>query len=316
MNTRSLQSFWFVLLACLSLAFANATAQVQAGRELVRLDPKNHVHDIAINSNVATTITFPEKISLLTGYGLVTDPGQMTQMSTAKVSTVHYENVAGDTLVVRLIKPGDPCHATVRTTRSIYLLRFNAAEEANLAVLVSPPVQTSAAVEVGPDKVVENRIQYSAEELVGMLSKARNRKALQPLNPGLFNGWVERNDLAMTSSQKDMVTTIYEIQRNPGKDLTVFRCWITNNGAKPFEFDPMGTKVRVGSRSYDAQLVDCANTIQPGQRQALDLILQGGPGGTREGLSIQQDFRIELPEPGRAPLLLPELAADAALEGK
>lgn len=139
MNTRLHQSFWFVLLACLSLAFADATAQVQAGRELVRLDPKNHVHDIAINSNVATTITFPEKISLLTGYGLVTDPGQMTQMSTAKVSTVHYENVAGDTLVVRLIKPGDPCHATVRTTRSIYLLRFNSAEEANLAVLVSPP---------------------------------------------------------------------------------------------------------------------------------------------------------------------------------
>ncbi len=315
MKTRLFSSSWLVLIAGLTLTM-NAIAQVQAGRELVRLDPKNHVHDIAINANVATTITFPEKISLLTGYGLVTDPGQLTQMTTAKVSTVHYENVAGDTLVVRLIKPGDPCHATVRTTRSIYLLRFNAAEEANLAVLVSPPMQTSAAVEVGPDKVVENRIQYSAEELVGMLSKARNRKALQPLNPGLYNGWVERNELAITNSQNDMETTIYEIQRNPAKDLTVFRCWITNKGTKPFEFDPMGTKVRVGTRSYDAQLVDCANTIAPGQRQALDLILQGGPGGTREGLSIQQDYRIELPEPGRAPLLLPELAADAALEGK
>lgn len=295
-------------------------AQVQAGRELIRLDPKNHLHDIAINASVATTITFPEKISLLTGYGLVTDPGQVGQMSTAKVSIVHYENVAGDTLVVRLIKPGEPCHATVRTTRSIYLLRFNAADEANLAILVSPPAQTSAAVEVTPDKVVDGRIKYSAEELVGMLSKARNRKALQPLNPGLFNGWLERNGLDMTSSQKDMVTTIYEIQRNPAKDLTVFRCWITNKGATPFEFEPMGTKIRVGGRSYDTQLVDCANTIESGQRQALDIILQGGPGGTREGLSIQQDFRVELPEPGRAaPLLLPEiqeLAGDAAISGK
>lgn len=301
---------------CLLLAAVTADAQVHPGRELVRLDPKNHVHDIDINTNVATTITFPEKISLLTGYGLVTDPGKMNQMTNSKVATVHYESVAGDTLVVRLIKPGEPCHATVRTTRSMYLLRFNAADEANLAVLVSPPVQTSAAVEVSPQKVVDNRIQFSAEELVGMLSKARNRKALQPLNPGLFNGWVERNGLDMTSSQKDMVTTIYEIQRNPAKDLTVFRCWITNNGTKPFEFEPMGTKIRVGGRSYDAQLVDCANTIEPGQRQALDLILQGGPGGTREGLSIHQDFRIELPEPGRAPMLLPPIAGDAAFDGK
>ncbi|MBE2283528.1 MAG: hypothetical protein IAE77_08695 [Prosthecobacter sp.] len=301
---------------CLLLAAVTAAAQVHPGRELVRLDPKNHVHDIDINTNVATTITFPEKISLLTGFGLVTDPGKMNQMATSKVATVHYESVAGDTLVVRLIKPGEPCHATVRTTRSMYLLRFNAADEANLAVLVSPPMQTSAAVEVSPQKVVDNRIQFSAEELVGMLSKARNRKALQPLNPGLFSGWDERNGLEMTSTQNDMVTSIYEIQRNPAKDLTVFRSWITNKGTKPFEFEPMGTKIRVGGRSYDAQLVDCANTIEPGQRQALDLILQGGPGGTREGLSIHQDFRIELPEPGRAPMLLPPIAGDAAFDGK
>lgn len=304
-----------LLLACGFLAaFAvQARAQVQPGRELVRLDPKNLVHDISINGNVATTITFPEKISLLTGFGLVTDPAQVNQMTGAKVGIVHYENVIGDTLVVRLVKPGEPCHATVRTTRNIYLLRFNPAEEANLAVIVSPPVQTSAAVEVAPDKVVESRIQYNAEELVGMLSKVRNRKALQPLNPALFTGWQERNGLTMTTTQKDLVTTIYEIQRNPAKDLTVFRCWLSNNGPAPYEFEPSGTKVRVGNRSYDSQLVDCANTVGPGQRVAMDVVLQGGPGGGREGLSINQDFRIELPEAGRNLLLLPPLSsADAA----
>ncbi|WP_395735980.1 hypothetical protein [Prosthecobacter sp.] len=311
-----------LILACVFSAALTLSAQVQPGRELVRLDPKNLVHDIAINANVATTITFPEKISLLTGFGLVTDPAQVNQMTGSKVGIVHYENVIGDTLVVRLVKPGEPCHATVRTTRNIYLLRFVPADEANLAVIVSPPVQVSAAVEVTPDKVVESRIEYNAEELVGMLSKVRNRKALQTLNPGLFNNWQERNGLMMTSTQKELITTIYEIQRNPAKDLTVFRCWLTNNSLKPYEFEPSGVKVRVGNRSYDTQLVDCANTVAPGQRTAMDVVLQGGPGGSREGLSINQDFRIEMPEAGRKLLLLPPLSSadaaelDATIDGK
>ncbi|WP_395747861.1 hypothetical protein [Prosthecobacter sp.] len=321
MNSRSSSFFWLFFGCFLSAAFS-LSAQVRAGRELVRLDPKNLVHDIAINGNVATTITFPEKISLLTGFGLVTDPAQVTQITNSKVAIVHYENVVGDTLVVRLVKPGEPCHATVRTPRSIYLLRFTPADEANLAVIVSPPVSTNAATEVTPEKVVESRIEYNAEELVGMLSKVRNRKALQPLNPGLFTGWQERNGLMMTSTQKELIATIYEIQRNPAKDLTVFRCWLTNNGLKPYEFEPSGVKVRVGARSYDTQLVDCANTVGPGMRVAMDVVLQGGPGGSREGLSINQDFRIEMPGAGRNLLLLPPLTSndaaelDATIDGK
>ncbi|MGV3660965.1 MAG: hypothetical protein ACO1TE_12320 [Prosthecobacter sp.] len=294
-------------LLCLLLAGAGAAhAQVQPGRELVRLDPKNLVHEIAINANVATTITFPEKLSLLTGFGLVTDPAQALSMSATKVAAVHYENVIGDTLVVRLVKPGEPCHATVRTSRNIYLLRFTPAEEANLAVIVSPPLEKNAAAEIPPEKITDSRIKYDSEELVGMLSKARNRKALQSLNPGLYNGWQERNNLDMTTAQKDLVSTIYEIQRNPAKDLTIFRCWITNKGNEDYDFDPAGTHIRVGNRSYDAQLVDCAHTVPAGQRVAMDVILQGGPGGGREGLSIHQDFRVELPEPGRRNLLLPD----------
>jgi len=310
-----------LLLICLpAVLFAApipASAQVRVGHELTRLDPKVLVHDIAINGSVATTITFPEQITLLTGFGLITDPGQINQLTTAKVSIVHYENVIGDTLVVRLIKPGEPCHATIRTTRSIYLMRFSPADEANLAVIVSPPAQSTPVGEISADKVTEARIQFNSEELVGMLSKARNRKVLQPLNPALYNGWLERNGIEMTSEQKSVITSIYEIQRNPAKDLTVFRCWLTNTGATSFDFEPVGTKIRVGGRSYDTQLVDCANSVAPGQRVAMDIILQGGPGGSREGLSIQQDFRVELPEPGRySNPLLPSLAGDSFADGK
>lgn len=293
-------------------------AQVQSGRELVRLPATQTIHDIAINSSVATTITFPEKITLLTGYGLVTDPTAANQLSTGNtpVAVVHYENVLSDTLVVRLIKPGEPCHATIRTARALYLMRFTPSEFANLAVIVPPPTPPTAAQEVGPEVVAQKRLKFSSDELVGMLGKARNRKALQPLNPGLYNGWQERNGLEMTSTKGQLFSTIYEIQRQPDKDVTVFRCWIANKGTDLFEYEPNAVKVRVGERSYDAQLVDAAPEVRAGQTIPLDLILQGGPGGTREGISINQDFRIELPEPGRRNIIDPTLFGDTVAEGK
>lgn len=290
---------FFYLLILFHLLPGLLPAQVQEGRELVMLDPKKLVNEVAINSTVATTITFPAKITLLTGFGLVTEPSAAKLMESSKIALVHYENVMADTLVVRLIKTGEPCHVTIRTDKHIHLLRFVPSEEANLAVIVPPPVERDSAVQTTPEAVVKSRIQYNTEELVGVLSKARNRKALQPLNPGLFSGWEERNGLDMTVTDNDLSTTIYEIQRQPSKDATVFRCWIVNAGKSAFEFEPNGVKVRVGERSYNAQLVDCSGLVQPGEKVPLDVVLQGGPGGGREGLSINQDFRIELPPPGR-----------------
>lgn len=311
-----LRSLMLLALAAGVLFPPPASAQVQAGRELVRLSGSQTVHDIAINMNVATTITFPEKVTLLTGFGLVTAPAAAAELVNSKVSVVHYENVLGDTMVVRLIKQGEPCYATIRTARSIYLMRFTPSEAANLAVIVPSPQPAVAASEVQPDVIAQKRIKFSSEELVGMLGKARNRKALQPLNPGLYSGWQERNGLEMTSSQNGLVSTIYELQRNPAKDLMVFRCRVTNGGTSHYEFEPEGVKIRVGERSYDVQLADSAHEITAGQSILMDLVLQGGPTGNREALSINQDFRVELPEPGRREQIDPVLFGDAVAGSK
>ncbi|HYF36658.1 MAG TPA: hypothetical protein VD994_15285, partial [Prosthecobacter sp.] len=200
-------------------------AQVEPGRELVRLDSNKLVNEIAINDSVATTITFPEKIELMTGFGLMTDPGQEKSMEHSKVARVYYNSVLADTLVVRLLKEGEPCHATVRTARHIYLLRFVPSELANLAVIVPPPAERNATVQTTAEDVVAARIDFRSEELVGVLSKAKARKALQPLNPGLYTGWEERNGLDMATTVDGVTVSIYEIQRWPSKDATVFRCW-------------------------------------------------------------------------------------------
>ncbi|GEP42097.1 hypothetical protein [Brevifollis gellanilyticus] len=315
----TLTSHSSLLLTCALLilaALSPAHAQVQSGRELVRLNASQNLHEIAINTNVSTTVVFPEKITTLTGFGLVTQPQSAEQMGASKVCIVHYENSPADTLVVRLIKPGEACYATIRTARAFYMMRFTPSEAANLAVIVPPPAPTTASFQVEAQTIAQKRIKFSAEELVGMLGKARNRKALQPLNPGLYSGWQERNGLEMTSSQNGMISTIYEIQRNPDKDIMVFRCKVTNGSTSVYDFEPDAVKIRVGERSYDVQLADSGHTINAGGSILMDLVTQGGPGGNREALSINQDFRIEMPEPGRRDQIDPVLFGDSLAEGK
>lgn len=277
-----------------------AAAQVQSGRELVMLNRNSSIHEIFINETVATTITFPEEINFLAGFGLVQDPAAAAAFGRTSISAVQYENVQEDTLVVRLLKAGDPVHATVRCRDNIFLLRFVAADEAYLAVVVPPPGERNAGTqEVSPAALARDRIKFSSEELVGVLGRARQRKFLQTVNPSLYTGWEERNGIELSTTRDGITCTIYEIQRWPAKDALVFRCWLTNQSGSAFEFDPVDVKIRAAERSYPAQLVDCSGEVEPGQRIAMDIVLQGGPGGERESLAISNDFRVDLPREGR-----------------
>ena len=289
-------------------------AQIQEGRELVMLDRNSTIHEIHVNDMVATTITFPAPINFLAGFGMVTDPSEAKALAAAPVSVVQFENVQADTLVVRLLKVGEPIHATVRTGGNIFLLRIVPAEEAHLAVIVPPPGEQSAAVEVGPEALAADRIKFSTEELVGLLGRARQRKFLQSVNPSLYTGWEERNDLDLAVTRDGVTATIYEVQRWPEKDALVFRCWITNRSDSTFEFDPVDVRVRAAERSYPAQLVDCSGVVAAGQRVAMDVVLQGGPGGGRESVAIDNDFRIELPKEGRSPGTSAILFGDAGAD--
>lgn len=288
---------WTVLLAVLFSPFLRA--QVKEGSEMVMLNPASGVHEIHINSHVATSIIFPEPVSMLTGYGLVEDIGAVSGMAQSRVCVVHYDNVLSDTLVVRLLRDGEPCHATVRAGKNIHLIRFVSDAEAHMAVIIPPPGLRNTAREVTPPEVAQKRITYNSDELVGMLGKARQRKFLQSVNPALYTGWQERNGLELNTAKDGVTCTIYEIQRWPEKDVLVFRCWLNNTGSTAYEFDPVDVRVRADERAYPAQLVDCSGIVRPNEKIAMDVVLQGGPGGGREHLSIDNDFRIDLPQAGR-----------------
>lgn len=286
-----------------------ARAQIAEGQEIVSLPATQRLHELTLNSQVATTVTFPSEITLVTGYGMVLDAGKAQSfidaekaaammsrdMQALPVTIVHYAQAADDTLILRAARRGAPCFLTVRCGMQIFLFKLVAGDQANLAVVMQDPaVQPVPVRELKKQDIVKDRTAYSSSELVGILSKARQRAFLETVNPGLYQGWQQRVGLDLSSEHGDLTAAITEIQQWPAKDALVLRCRVTSKAAKEVRFKPADVKVRVGDRAYSVQLADSSGVIGPGKTTLLDLVLQGNEAGGKEYLALQNDFRIEV----------------------
>ena len=300
-------------------------AQIAEGREIVSLPGSQSVHELTLNTQVATTVTFPSDITLVTGYGLVLDAGKAQDliesersvvamsrdMMVQPVTIVHYAQASTDTLILRAVRRGTPCFLTVRCGSKIFLFKLVSGDQANLAVVMEDPAAQKVPVrEVKKQDIVKDRTVYSSAELVGVLSKARQRAFLETVNPSLYEGWNQRTGLDFTSIHGDLTATITEVQQWPKKDATVLRCRVTNKSAREVRFKPSDVKVRVGDRAYPVQLADSSGYVGPGKTTLLDIVLQGNETGGKEHLALQNEFRIEVaadqsPPPPNDPVSAP-----------
>ncbi|RBP48149.1 hypothetical protein DES53_101949 [Roseimicrobium gellanilyticum] len=287
---------------------ASLQGQIAQGQELITLPGRDTIHDLTLNTQVATSVTFPADITLVIGYGLVLDAAAAQGLMDAEavaaatlkdlapqpVTIVHYALAARDTLVMRAIRRGTPCYLTVRCGEQIYLFKVSAGDRANVAVLVTDAIGSGTAVEVAKEDIVKSRTNYNSTELIGILSRAKQRDFLESVNPALYEGWHERRGISLSSENGGLVSTITEIQQWPQKDALVFRTKIENKGAHRLRFNPSDVKVRAGDASYTAQLADSSGVVEPGRVTLLDLVVQGNSSGGKEHLSISNDFRLEV----------------------
>lgn len=275
-----------------------ASGQVLEGQELLVLDGGSGIQRISINASVATTVTFPAPINLVTGFGLV---GQMEALANFDpkntVSLVHFEQVGDDAIVVRLLREGTPCFLTVRSGGRIYLLQCDPAIEAHLAVAISEGNPDAGARPVGKKAIVKSKLVYQPMSLIGILKRAKQRPFLEKEDPSLYEGWEERNDIDLRSKCGDADVVVYAIQKWPEKDALVLRCVVQNNGGSQYLFDPRAVKVRVGSRVYPVQLCDASGAVAGFGTETMDLVLMGNVRGGRVHLAIENDFRVELSPP-------------------
>lgn len=317
--SRSSVLSWLVT-ALLALSFSSSPgslqAQISKGRELTMLTGQNVLHELTLNTQVATTITFPDQISLVTGYGLVLNSAAVKELMDAEllaaatlkelappaVTVVHYARASQNTLVMRAVRSGTPCFLTVRCGEKVYLFKLTAGDEVNLAVIVSDKGRGSgAAVEVSKEQVLQSRTAYSSTELISILSKARQRAFLQNAHPAMYEGWKQRLGLDLTSKNKDLVATIKEVHQYPEKDALVFRCELATKGGRTVNFNPSDVKIRIGNAAYPVQLADSSGVVKPGKVTALDVVLQGNASGGKEHISINNDFRLEVAEASSPP---------------
>ena len=298
-----------VVLALLSGA-GSLLAQVPQGQEIVTLSGRESVHELTLSTQVATSITLPSEVTLVTGYGLVVDAARaqelidseavaaatLKQLAPKPVTIVHYAQAARDTLVFRAVRTGTPCYVTVRCGMRLFLFKFSVGEKANVAVMVSDKGPGGeGVVELKKEQVLKQRINFTSTELISILSRAKGRGFLESVNPDLYEGWKQRRDLELASGDDSLKATITEIQQWPQKDALVFRCTLENKSTKEVRFKPGDVRVRAGDASYTVQLADSSGVVLPGKKTMLDLVLQGNEGGGKEHVSIENDFRLEVP---------------------
>lgn len=307
--------FLLLLMFVATLGVVTASrvhAQVAEGQEMISLPGDGRVHELTLNAQVVTTVTFPASITLVSGYGLVLNAAAAQELVDSErqsvvltrdtfvqpVTIVHYAQASPDTLALRAVRKGTPCYLTVRCESSVFLFKLVAGDHANLAVTVSDPAASvpNPVREVKVADVMKSRTAFSGAELVGILSKARQREFLQTVNPGIYVGWKERRGIELVSTNGDIVSTITEVQQWPQKDALVLRSRVQNKGAKAFRFKPVDTKVRVGNRAYAVQLADGNGIVPPGGTALLDVVLQGNATGGKEFLAIDNEFGLEIAE--------------------
>ncbi len=308
MSTTSFHLWRWVLVAAGIAAWpASLSAQLVQGQEMVVVNPGEAVHELLLSSQVATTVTFPGDITLVTGYGMVSDAEKAETLMAAErkaaqdsgttritpITIIQYEQASPDVLVLRAVRAGSPCYMTVRCQGRMFLFKAVAGEQANLAVVIPDPTVTTVR-EVAPQEAVKERTKFSSAELVGILSKARQRDFLQGAHPALYHGWNERRNIDLRADHGSLASIIDEIQQWPDKDALILRCWVENKSDKVQHFKPSDVKIRAGDRSYPVQLADSSGTVAPKGKTSLDLVLQGNPNGGKEHLSIENDFRLEL----------------------
>ena len=243
---------------------------------------------ICLNPALTTTVMFPGPLSGAFGLGLVSG-ANMNGM-------VQLEHPEGSNILV-LHALSDTAHvlATVVLDGALYVLDLQSGPAPDVAITLTKsgvgPTQT-----VTPEQVVAARPKYDQELLVGFLSKARNAPLLRTKHPELYSGYDNRNVqyISDSGSVKTVVTMVHRFSR---EDAIVLDGTVQNETTKPIQFDGRAATVLVASEIHPVKLLDCMRPIPAGAVVPVEVVIQGDIDGGRANLSINNEFRLILPEP-------------------
>jgi hypothetical protein len=276
-----LKTFATLFFASVSLV----AAQTIATRTLT----PGETMSVALNPKLTTTLLFPEPISGTFGLGLVS--------GTNTNGTIQIEHPDGSRLLI-LHPITDNAHviATVFMNDILYTLDLASSNIPDVAVtfIIRDISAATKTVEVTPQEIHDARPVYSADQLIGLLRRARDSVLLRPLYPDLYKKYASRETqyISDSGSVKTTVTTVHRFSK---EDAIVLQGVCENLTDKPLTFDGRAATVQVNNLVEPVKICDCLRPIPPHTKTLIDVVIQGGVDGGREDLALDNEFRIMLP---------------------
>ncbi len=138
------------------------------------------------------------------------------------------------------------------------------------------------------------RPKYDPEILISLLRRARDSAILAPIYHDLYAGYAKR-DTQYTSENDAVKTTVTAVHRFSKEDAVVLQCVVQNKLDRPISFDGRAATILVANEVHPVKLLDCLRPIPAHAQTLCDAVIQGDVDGGRAHLSIDNEYRLELP---------------------
>jgi hypothetical protein len=253
---------------------------------------------ITLGTGVQTCLRFPEPVTGLIGYGLG-EPG--------KPALIEYQRQAGASiLALRALQPGAHVLATVICGQTACVLDLSCGDSPEVLVTLTKGegAGPDAPQATTPRAILANRPRMNDALLIGLVKRAHDAALLRAEHPDLYQGYESRTAeyACDCGAAKTTVTTIHRFRND---DATVIEGTISNASDRPISFDGSGVTVRVGNEVHPCRLFQGQRPIPAGKSVPFAAVIQGGIDGlTRANLSINNEYRLEVPPVDGQPVSL------------
>lgn len=278
-NTIVRQSAVFAL--CFPIAITAAEDnQAKAIHELT-LD-EHRVYNVPVSVGRVTTVSFPSTIAAIDA-ALVTTDGKTQGL----FQLAHQPGTAF--FSVRSLNKDATTNVNVRWNNKTYVLELHDSPAPVLSLIFQPP----------PDPRLEaakRQQPVTPVTLLGLLDTAKAYPVLKESQPQAIKD-IEFKDYRAKPPIMDhghLQIHLEEAFRFDVQDTLVFRVLLRNTTESELRYDPGAFMLRVGERRFNASISDAAGVIPPKKDAVAYFAVTGTPDGSRNDLSLENDFMIVL----------------------
>lgn len=234
------------------------------------------VRTIPVSCAKVTTIQFPGPIHALTAVNVTS---QATNVGGFQLDF----HPGSAFLALRALQPRASANVNVLWNGKTYVFEIIESDAPALSVVMQSPPSLA--------ELSRRQGALNPTRLIGVLQKAKAYGLLVRSHPQSVWG-VSRAEPLTLVEYPDWDVRLEEVFRFDPEDTLVFRVWIANK--TDHRVDYKGLAVRVGERVYLHSVMDAKGSLDPKEEQIVYFAVTGSPGGSRNNLSLKNDFKILL----------------------